>query len=360
MGKIIIGTSSIPFGEIKKGNWPDCGPYFDRSLAFCQAWLNGEASFQLNTSGSTGTPKTIDISRRQMEISAAATGKFFDIEPKANLLCCLNTDMIAGKMMLVRGLEWDSIIYLQEPSGTPLADLDGLGTFGFVAMVPAQVENSLLYSIEKLKNIQHLIIGGAPLSHKLQKEISQLSCNAYQTYGMTETVSHIALAKITGLPPLIYRTLPGVTISTSKDSCLVINAPMANTTLTTNDKVTIPAANTFIWQGRADFTINSGGIKIQPEKLEVEIASTMEMHLPGKRYFIAGAPDEKWGQRVVLVIESAPISTAKREQIESEIAAKVKKHERPKNIYFIENFTETPSGKIKRIASLEQVLDKFI
>ncbi|AWW31745.1 acyl-CoA synthetase [Echinicola strongylocentroti] len=360
MGKINIGKTSIPFGEIKKGNWPTCTPYIDQSLAFCQAWLNGAASFQLNTSGSTGAPKTIDVNRQQMEISANATGKFFDIKPQANLLCCLNTTMIAGKMMLVRGLEWDSTIYLEEPSGTPLANFGALDSFDFVAMVPAQVENSLLNSAEKLNSIQHLIIGGASLSQKLQKEVSQLSCNAYQTYGMTETVSHIALAKITGLPPLTYQTLPGVAISTTKDSRLVINAPMAKTTLTTNDIVTLPAANTFIWEGRSDFTINSGGIKIQPEKLEAQIAPIMEALFPGKRFFVAGAPSDKWGEEVVLVIETPPVTEASDHNLSVKIAETFSKYERPKKVYFIENFSETASGKIKRSDSLKQALDKFI
>ncbi|QDH79546.1 AMP-binding protein [Echinicola soli] len=354
MGKIIIGTSSVTFMEIKNGNWPACAAYFDRSLAFCRAWLNGEENFQLNTSGSTGMPKVIDINRQQMEISAAATGKFFGIKPQANLLCCLNTAMIAGKMMLVRGLEWDSHIYLEEPSGTPLASFDMLDAFDFVAMVPAQVENSLLSAAdkEKLNSIQHLIIGGAPLSQKLQKEISRLRCNAYQTYGMTETVSHIALANITGHPPLTYQTLPGVCISTTNDSRLVIDAPMAKTSLITNDIVTIPESKSFIWKGRADFTINSGGVKIQPENLEAQIAPVIEAYFPGKRFFIAGAPSHKWGEEVVLLIETPRVKEPSDRQLSNKIAEIVGKYERPKRIYYLENFIETPSGKIKRSGTL--------
>lgn len=362
MGKIIIGTSAVSFEAIKKGNWPNESAYIEQSLAFCQAWLNGEEHFQLQTSGSTGNPKKINVKRQQMEFSAAATGQFFNIPEEANLLCCLNTRLIAGKMMLVRGMEWNSTIYLEEPSGTPLANFDQSVTFDFAAMVPAQVENCINHPIEKekLNHIRQLIIGGAPLAQNLQREVALLACNTYQTYGMTETVSHIALAKITGNPPLNYQTLPGVVISTTPDARLVIDAPMADAVLTTTDIVSLPQPNRFIWQGRADFTINSGGIKIQPEQLEIAIHPIMAIHLPGKRYFIAGAPHEKWGEEVVLIVESARISASKEEQIKSEIAAKVSKYERPKNLYFLDNFIETPSGKIKLKANLNQALNKII
>jgi len=232
-------------------------------------------------------------------------------------------------------------------------------SFDFVAMVPAQIENCLLNNkaVCMLQNIANLIIGGAPLSQQTQQAISQLPCKAYQTYGMTETVSHIALAKITGKPPLVYRSLPGVKISTTPSGQLTIDAPMALETLITNDIVEIISENQFVWKGRADFTINSGGIKIQPEILEAKISPIMAKYLPQSRYFISGRPSKKWGEEIILIVESSPSGQLEK-TLNDAIALVAGKYEKPKKIYFLENFTETPSGKIKRKDNLKMVLEK--
>ncbi|GAB3646525.1 AMP-binding protein [Echinicola sediminis] len=359
MGLIIIENHQLTFEQIKEGHWPAFPPYFEDSLSFCKDWLNDRQNFQLQTSGSTGKPKTISVTRNQMLLSAGATGKFFGIPANASLFCCLNTAMIAGKMMLVRAMVWDSCLYLKEPTGNPLSDLVVDQHFDFVAMVPAQVENSLQDSrtIENLNKIAHLIIGGAPISPQLQISISHLSCNAYQTYGMTETVSHIALAKITGAPPLIYQSLPGVKIGTTAEKKLTIEAPMALAPLITNDIVELLSENQFIWKGRADFTINSGGLKIQPEILETKISPVMEKQWGGVRYFISSRPSKKWGEEVVLIIEA--VGSPQQEQLlQEEMAEILGKYERPKKVYFLENFIETPSGKIKRRDNTTIALEK--
>src|SRR5690554_5845254 len=164
MGKIIINKQEFPFQQIRENKWPEQASYYQASLAFCNEWLNGKQSFELQSSGSTGTPKTIQVSRAQMSSSAKATGDFFGIGPEADLLCCLNTAMIAGKMMLVRAMEWDSQLYLVEPASNPLIGFATRQHFDFATMVPLQLETCLedAHAREMLGNIRHLLIGGAP------------------------------------------------------------------------------------------------------------------------------------------------------------------------------------------------------
>src|SRR5690554_6037664 len=212
MGKIIINKQEFPFQQIRENKWPEQASYYQASLAFCNEWLNGKQSFELQSSGSTGTPKTIEVSRAQMSSSAKATGVFFGIRPEANLLCCLNTAMIAGKMMLVRAMEWDSILYIVEPQSNPLLSIDPVQQFVFATMVPLQLETCLhdAHTAQMLTHIVHLLIGGAPIADSLRHKAALLPGNLYQTYGMTETVSHIALANLKADGALIYELLPGV------------------------------------------------------------------------------------------------------------------------------------------------------
>ena len=213
-------------------------PEFAReAFTFCKDWLDGKDSFVQTTSGSTGTSKLQEITRHQLVTSASATGAFFGADSEFKLLCCLNPAYIAGKMMLVRALVWNCEITLVEPSADPMASVDG--HFDLVAMVPLQVETSLSSrpSLEKLKAIQTVLIGGAPLSNSLHKALSKEGIPAWQTFGMTETVSHIALAPIrTG--ELIYEALPGVEIGVSENQCLWIQSPMSGAEkIETNDSV---------------------------------------------------------------------------------------------------------------------------
>jgi O-succinylbenzoic acid--CoA ligase len=201
---------------------PDFGelPEFaQEAFTFCKDWLDGKDHFVQATSGSTGVPKLQEITRQQLMASATATGAFFGVNSEFKLLCCLNPAYIAGKMMLVRAMIWDCEITLVEPNANPLASQEE--SFDLVAMVPLQIETSLSSpsSLEKLKAIQTVLIGGAPLSDSLQMALSKEGIAAWQTFGMTETVSHIALAPI-GTGELIYEALPGVEIGISENQCL--------------------------------------------------------------------------------------------------------------------------------------------
>jgi O-succinylbenzoic acid--CoA ligase len=357
MGKIIIQNKTYRFEAIQQGIWQEEDPYFHQVLAFCQGWLNGVKSFEITTSGSTGKPKDILMQRKQMEVSSAATRSFFQVTTGARLLCCLNTWMVAGKMMLVRGLEWDAEIHVVKPGENPLLGLEGL-IFDFVAMVPMQVAAALSdkKSLPPLKNIKALLIGGANSSPTLLQQITAQGLTAYQTYGMTETVSHIALAKING-PELIYRILPGVKIGTDAAQRLWVKAPMAAAEkLQTNDLVEIIDGERFKWLGRADFTINSGGIKLQPELMEPKMTPAFESIFGHAHFFLHGKEDEKLGQKLVLIIQGSHRNTEKERELLDQIKTLFDRYHLPKEIHYAEAFKRTQSGKINRPETFKNCL----
>ena len=328
-------------------NLEELPEFAQEAFTFCKDWLDGKDSFVQTTSGSTGTPKLQEITRHQLVTSASATGAFFGADSEFKLLCCLNPAYIAGKMMLVRALVWNCEITLVEPSADPMASVDG--HFDFVAMVPLQVETSLSShsSLEKLKAIQTLLIGGAPLSDSLHTALSKEGIAAWQTFGMTETVSHIALAKI-GDGELVYQCLPDVHIGLTEEGTLWVQSPMSgHAKLATLDRIELRSKSSFVWLGRADFVLNSGGIKLFPEQLENKISALMSDSYPGVPYFFYGEADERLGQRLVLFVEGKQ-SEVTLEVLEVELKNLLGKFEIPKQIYLLPRFKYTPSGKINR------------
>jgi O-succinylbenzoic acid--CoA ligase len=329
---------------------PDFGelPEFaQEAFTFCKDWLDEKDRFVQATSGSTGTPKLQEITRLQLVASASATGAFFGVNSEFKLLCCLNPAYIAGKMMLVRALVWDCEITLIEPNAAPLATQEE--SFDLVAMVPLQIETSLSSpsSLEKLKAIQTVLIGGAPLSDSLQMALSKEGIAAWQTFGMTETVSHIALAPI-GTGELIYEALPGVEIGISENQCLWIQSAMSGSEkIETNDVIELRLKNTFVWLGRVDFVVNSGGIKHFPELLERRIAPLLEKTCPGCAYFLFGEKDSRLGEQLVLYVEGTGEEN-KRLELEAGLEQILGKYEVPKKIYFKAAFAYTPTRKINR------------
>lgn len=327
---------------------PDFPVFAKAAFAFCKAWLAGEQTFSQATSGSTGTPKQITVSRQQMEASAKATGAFFKTDSRSKLLCCLNPAYIAGKMMLVRAMVWDCEVILTEPSANPLQQIDL--EIDFIAMVPLQVQACMDddKSCQKLKKINHLIIGGAPISAKLKFSLIETGIQAWQTFGMTETVSHIALAPITS-HELIYQVLPGVQFGQDSRGALWIKSEMSGPEpIQTNDLIEPRSDSSFIWLGRVDFVINSGGIKIHPELLEAKIEPLLQLYFPDSLFFIFGEKDEKLGEKVMLLIESKSGEEKQAGELQNALKASLEKYEVPKGIYFLPSFLMTPSGKINR------------
>ena len=305
--------------------------------SFLLDWLDDKETIQLTTSGTTGTPKVITIKKQSMVHSAIATGNYFNLHPQDKALLCLPARYIAGKMMIVRsmmlGLELDIMV--------PTSHLDDLlphKIYDFVAIVPLQAENSL----EKLHQFKKIIIGGAKVSDDLASKLKEIKSDIYETYGMTETITHIAAKKI---GEAFFNILEHVSITTDDRSCLVIDVPsISDEKVVTNDIVTILNANQFKWIGRYDNVINSGGIKLFPEQIEAKLASKIS-----NRFFIIGQPDDILGSRVVLVIEGEQFD------IDATLFDTLEKFEKPKEVLFSPEFVETETKKINRVKTLNSI-----
>lgn len=308
---------------------------------FLVEWFSISENVSIQTSGSTGAPKIILKPKSALRNSAQMTGEFFQFQPHQTALLCLPAKYIAGKMMLVRAIIWQlDLRYIE-----PLIDLQIPKTpIHFGAMTPQQVERNL----EKLDLISQLIIGGAPISSSLEKSILNINPTCFATYGMTETVSHIALRKIEPGNEN-YNILPRITVSTDARKCLVIDAPsLLDEKITTNDLVAIITPNSFQWLGRVDHVINSGGVKISPEIVERSISNYLS-----KPFFIAGIEDSQWGQRVTLLIESAEFDLG---PLKSQLKEALSKFENPTSIHFLPQFARTGNGKIQRKETLRLLL----
>ncbi|WP_055437034.1 AMP-binding protein [Lacinutrix algicola] len=307
---------------------------------FLLLWQDNSNTIALKTSGSTGVPKTIVIKKQAMVNSAIATGEYFKLQPSSKALLCLPAHYIAGKMMLVRalvlGLEIDSI----EPKSNLKIDLEK--QYHFTAMVPLQLEKNL----DKLKSIKTVIVGGAKVSSALNAKLQELKANIFETYGMTETVSHIAVKQLNGITKNnSFKTLPNIEIKQDDRDCLIINAPfVSDTIIITNDVVKLQSKTEFEWIGRADSIINSGGIKVFPEQVENILSGKINA-----KFFIASEKDTILGERVILVVEGENI------EIDNSIFNTLKSYSKPKNVYYINQFTLTESGKIKRNETLKRI-----
>ncbi len=337
--------SEIGYSLIKEGQ------VFENSIGdFLLDWISDTPTVNVFTSGSTGNPKKITLKKAYMVNSAQATGEYLGLKAGDTSLLCLPCSSIAGKMMLVRamvlGLELDYV----EPSATPLAFTRK--PYDFVALVPLQAEKS----ISQLPQINTIIIGGAPISTSLRKALEQSVSTVFETYGMTETITHIAMKKIgsaqvkSSAVETYFETLPNISVYQDARDCLVINAPkISDSKIVTNDIVELLNDSKFKWLGRYDSIINSGGIKLIPEQIEEKLS-----HLIEHRFFVAGIPDESLGQKLILIVED--ISTDNQDLLHKIKALEgFGKYEIPKEIYNLQPFVETPSGKIDRKKTLLEI-----
>ncbi|SMP17238.1 AMP-binding protein [Chryseobacterium profundimaris] len=310
--------------------------------SFLEHWLSDEKTVLVQTSGSTGIPKIFEIEKSKMMNSAEMTCNFLGLKEGDTALLCLPVEYISGKMMVVRSVIKNLILNVTEPSLRPLQNVDH--EIDFCAMTPLQVENSL----DELHWIKNIIIGGAAVSESLKNKIfntlgSKGSQRIFETYGMSETLSHIALKQIYPVSEVFFTAFENVDISTDERGCLRICAPQLNAeVLQTNDLVEIKNNNQFRFLGRIDNVINSGGAKIFPEQLE----ALVKKEIPNEVVF-TGREDERLGQKLILVIEGQ-----KSQGIIDKIVAIPfeKSFHRPKEIIFIEKIPRTPNGKIDRIA----------
>lgn len=335
---------------------PPPTPYFKAAYDFAQAWLEGESEFVLTTSGSTGVPKPIILQKSQLEASARMTGAALNLPAKTKALICLNTAYIAGRMMLVRTLVLDWEICVVEPVSNPLALFEASTEFDFVAMVPLQLAACLADQTTRpmVERCGLILLGGAPISRVLETQIQQVKVPVYQSYGMTETVSHIALRRVNGPDRTDeYQILGNIDFGVDERGCLWVRGAVTNfERIQTNDLVELKAKGTFLWLGRADSVINSGGIKIQLDKLDrVGEGILDDIQVPND-FFHWYEADEKLGQKLVLFIEKEPVVVNVIELL-AKFADLVNPYEVPKAVYFVKKFRSTPTAKLDKKATAQ-------
>jgi O-succinylbenzoic acid--CoA ligase len=352
--EIAINNRSVIIEDILNKTTTPQTPFEETTFSFILDWLSGAERFTLFTSGSTGTPKEITLTRNQLEQSARRTLNALDLKPNQTALVCLDTKYIAGKMMLVRALEGNLKIIATEPASNPLKNLSLSVQIDFTALVPLQLQEIIKdrISAERLNTIQKIIIGGAQVTSALEHEIQNLKGEAFATYGMTETVSHIALQQLNGKSKSPYfKVLDGISVSQDERDCLVIEMPEFSEKIITNDLVELIDNNQFKWKGRWDNIINSGGYKISPEKVEREI----ERNLKQRSFFISGIPDNRLGQKLILVIEGAKLTREEENQFLTQLKSTLHPYEIPREIFFVDHFILTDTGKINRNTTLKLI-----
>lgn len=341
---------------------------------FFSEWNNDSDRVLVHTSGSTGKPKPMMVEKKRMLNSARITCDFLGLKPGDSALLCMSLDYIAGKMVVVRSIERHLHLISVSPSGHPLKDIDLKdvngkdvnGEITFAAMVPMQVYNTLQVpeERERLTHIRHLIIGGGAIDASLEKELQALPGNIaiWSTYGMTETLSHIALRRINGAEASEwYQPFDSVKISQTEEGCLVIDAPLVCAeTLVTNDIVEIEPyiynkveKLRFRIKGRKDNVICSGGIKIQIEEVEALLKPHLE-----KPFMIAKKKDEKFGEIAVLLTEDEDLKkveatirrllSGKSDDSNKSSESKSHKYWIPREFRYVDHLPLTETGKPKR------------
>lgn len=307
---------------------------------FLKEWTNSKDHVIGHTSGSTGKPKEIELRKESMRKSAEKTNKHFGLKKDDKILLCLKTDYIAGKMIVIRALVGGLNLICTEVTSCPKWE----GDITFAAMVPMQVE-TLLHDKEgreRLKRIKTLIIGGGPVSKETREKLIELDGpKCYVTYGMTETLSHVAVAEIGDKE---YKALEGIEFGTDDRGCLTIEAKhIQQEPFVTNDVVELADIHTFVWKGRWDNVINSGGIKLFPEEIEKKLSGITK-----QRFYITSKPDTLLGEKTVMMVEGERWSEAEENEMAEQMKKRLDKYEIPKEIIFMSKFEETRTGKIVR------------
>lgn len=316
---------------------------------FIARWYDCSESIALQTSGSTGRPKLLNIPKRWMRTSAAATTQALGLASGMRALLCISPKYVGGMMMIVRSLELGLDLYLDAPSRQPSTAIP----VDFTAMVPLQVEQ-LLAEGQALSQFGRIIIGGAPLSAQTAARLGDAGTPVYATFGMTETVSHIALRRLDGAARSEhYETLADIRVSSDADGRLIMDIPQFDRLrLQSNDQVEILDPQHFTWLGRTDNAINSGGLKIHPEQVEQLLAGKLD-----SPHFVHGEAHTEYGQCAVLCLAGEALSE---EELLTVLEGIHPSTLRPKRVYLLEEFIHTENGKLRRQASFAQEKRRLI
>lgn len=319
----------------------NCPPALWDLYIFLEKWFDASPVITVHTSGSTGTPKELVVRKDRMMQSARLTCEFLNLQAGDTALLCMNLRYIGAMMVVVRSLVAGLNLIVRPASGHPLSDIEE--PLRFAAMVPLQVYNTLRVPEEKarLEQTDILIIGGGAVDDTLEAEISALPTAVYSTYGMTETLSHIALRRLNGeTASKHYYPFPSVELSLSVESTLVVKAPLiCGEVLQTNDIACLYPDGSFTIAGRKDNVINSGGIKIQAEEMEKRLRPFIPVP-----FVVTSVPDPRLGQALTLLI-AGQVDVR---ELESKLQTVLDAYHRPRHIFMTESIPQTENGKTDR------------
>ena len=322
---------------------PTASAWQTELAAFLEEWFSPDPVMRVQTSGSTGTPKVLLAEKKRMEASARMTCSFLGLRAGDSALLCMPVKYIGARMMVVRALLQGLDLYCVKPSSHPLRDL-GFAP-AFLAVTPAQTFTMLDDGEEEalLRNTEHIIIGGGAVDTSLAERLESFPRHVWSTYGMTETLSHIALRRLNSPQrSAFYTPFPGVSLSLSPDSTLVINAPaVSEDPVVTNDIAELRGDGSFRILGRKDNVINSGGIKIQIEAVEEQLRPFLPF-----AFCITAVPDEHYGE-IVVMLATCVSGKPDREALERGLTV-LHPYSRPKRVFFVPDLPLTGSGKIDR------------
>lgn len=327
----------------------DFGPYLENPfqkdiLAFASKLVTDTPDVTVWTSGSTGAPKGLTFPKSAVWRSAEATNAFFGLNAESRALLSLPMEYIAGKMMVARALAGGYELISVAPCTNPLTEISREMVIDFAPFTPHQATVMARENPERLASIGKILLGGSAVGDELRQRLCGIGCEAYIGFGMAETLSHFALARISESGGPIYHPLKGVRIETDDKNRLVVHRPgILDGALTTNDIIE-KVQGGFRWLGRADNAIITGGVNVFPEQIEQKLAPQIR-----GGFFVSGLPHETLGREVVLFVEGVEgVDT-----IDIDYAsAGLGKFEIPRRVVFIERFLYTESGKIRRKATV--------
>ncbi len=318
-------------------------------------WFSTSDQIKISTSGSTGIPKEIKLTRNQILSSIKHTIEYFNLQPEEKAFLPININFIGGLMMIFRCLESNMELDIIEPTSNPAVFLSD-NVYKITSMVPLQLETAFNEGYQKkLNQVDNIILGGGPVSKKLENIISNLDCDVFHSYGMTETASHIALRPLTKPLSDWFEVFPAIEIKQSTDGCLEIKGGVTNNQWLKSNDVVYIENNKFKWLGRKDFIINSGGIKINPEMIEALLYDYLGSQI-ASNFIVGGIKDEQLGEKVAIIATKGSSNVFDLRNINQYlIDSGLDKYKLPKALLFLDYFDFTGSGKLDRKKILTRV-----
>jgi o-succinylbenzoate---CoA ligase len=356
---ITINHRVVKIDDICSSRVSEFDEFETYTFLFIRRWFSSENHFEIQTSGSTGPAKKISFNRDQMIASARMTEKALGLKPAYTALVCLDTRFIAGQMMLVRCFTTGMAIQAVTPSSNPFVGLNLL--IDFAALVPYQVYHTLeAPEFRFFNSINTIIVGGAPIDPVVIDKLEKFDSRFFATYGMTETISHVALQQLNGPgSSIFFKVLPGVSVGTDSRNCLTLSVPFIPERIITNDIVELQGSQEFRWLGRWDNVLNSGGVKIIPEKVEEEVRKVFVRLNLQRRFFLSALDDPRLGEKTVLFVEGDQLSLSDQQYLREELPKVLTRYEIPKEVFILKFFEMTQTGKINRF-STRQNSDKSL